>query len=156
MEVSLLRDAVGCLLRETARVSRAHGMLGWRKMSNWAKRLHRLFQGVRRSRGWHRRDRVRRYLRHCRKLVKKAQASQRRLGTDFSDKGLHYLECSLKLIDQVDRRLLKGKKIPHSEKIFSVHEPHTRWISKGKAGVQAELGLSVCVLEDQHQYVLHH
>jgi len=34
----------------------------------------------------------------------------------------------------VDRQLLKGEKIPHSEKIFSVHGPHTRWISKGKRG----------------------
>ncbi|MCY4674289.1 MAG: hypothetical protein OXD43_11100 [Bacteroidetes bacterium] len=99
---------------------------------------------------------MRKYLRHCGKLVKKAQASQRRLGADCSAQGLYYLGCSLKLMDQVNRRLFKGEKIPHSEKIFSVHEPHTRWISKGKAGVQAELGLPVCVLEDQYQYILHH
>ncbi len=155
-DVNLLRDAVGCLLRESARMSRSHGLPDWRKASDWEKRLDRLFQGVRRSRGWRRRDRVRKYLCHCRKLVKKALASQRRLGADCSDKGLHYLECSLKLIDQVDRRLLRGEKIPHSEKIFSVHAPHTRWISKGKAGVQAELGLPVCVLEDQHRYILYY
>ena len=34
--------------------------------------------------------------------------------------------------------------------------PHTEWISKGKAGVPVELGLKVCILEDQHQFILHH
>lgn len=32
----------------------------------------------------------------------------------------------------------------------------TEWLSKGKAGVPQELGLSGCVLEDQHGYILHH
>jgi hypothetical protein len=33
---------------------------------------------------------------------------------------------------------------------------HTEWISKGKAGVSQELGLGVCVLEDQYGFILHH
>ena len=35
-------------------------------------------------------------------------------------------------------------------------EPHTEWISKGKAGVPVELGVKVCIREDQHQFILHH
>ena len=46
--------------------------------------------------------------------------------------------------------------IPHDEKVFSIFEPHTEWISKGKAGVPVELGLKVCVLEDQYGFILHH
>jgi transposase, IS5 family len=59
-------------------------------------------------------------------------------------------------IDQIIRRVIKGEKIPHSEKVFSVFEEPTEWISKGKAGVPQELGLKVCVLEDQHGFILHH
>ncbi len=40
--------------------------------------------------------------------------------------------------------------------MFSIFEEHTEWISKGKAGVPQELGVRVCVLEDQHQFILHH
>ncbi|MBK7768266.1 MAG: hypothetical protein IPI44_20815 [Sulfuritalea sp.] len=29
-------------------------------------------------------------------------------------------------------------------------------ISKGKAGVPVELGLRVCIMEDQHRFILHH
>lgn len=59
-------------------------------------------------------------------------------------------------IDQIVRRVLKGETIPHGEKVFSLFEPHTNWLCKGKAGVPVELGVAVCVLEDQHQFILHH
>ena len=52
--------------------------------------------------------------------------------------------------------MFKGETIPHDEKIFSVFEPHTRWISKGKAGTPVELGVPVCVIEDQYQFILGH
>jgi IS5 family transposase len=59
-------------------------------------------------------------------------------------------------IDQTRRRVILGEVIPHEEKVFSIFEPHTEWISKGKAGVAVELGVKVCILEDQHQFILHH
>ena len=59
-------------------------------------------------------------------------------------------------INQISRRVIEGEKIPHNEKVFSIFEEHTEWISKGKAGVPVELGLKVCVLEDQHGFILHH
>ena len=59
-------------------------------------------------------------------------------------------------LDQVERRLLKGETIPQNQKVFSIFEPHTRWVVKGKAGVPVELGVPVCVVEDQFQFLLHH
>ena len=59
-------------------------------------------------------------------------------------------------IDQTRRRVIHGEVIPHEEKVFSIFEPHTEWISKGKAGVPVELGVKVCILEDQHQFILYH
>ncbi|SFM36558.1 ISNCY family transposase [Nitrosomonas communis] len=67
-----------------------------------------------------------------------------------------YLQHAKRQIDQIDRRFIKGEIIPHQEKVFSIFEPHTEWISKGKAGVPVELGVKVCILEDQHQFILHH
>ena len=40
--------------------------------------------------------------------------------------------------------------------MFSIFEEHTRWVSKGKAGCAVELGVPVCVVEDQFQFILHH
>jgi len=37
-------------------------------------------------------------------------------------------------IGQIRRRVFQGKKIPHAEKVFSLFQLRTEWISKGKAG----------------------
>ena len=44
----------------------------------------------------------------------------------------------IRQIDQIKRRVIEGEKIPHTEKVFSLFQPHTEWISKGKAGVKTE------------------
>ncbi len=67
-----------------------------------------------------------------------------------------YIAHAERQIDQTRRRVVLDEKIPHEEKVFSIFEPHTEWISKGKAGVRQELGLKVCVLKDQHGFILHH
>jgi hypothetical protein len=67
-----------------------------------------------------------------------------------------FLRHAIRQIDQTKRRVILGEEIPHAEKVFSIFEPHTEWISKGKAGVAVELGVKVCILEDQHRFILHH
>jgi transposase, IS5 family len=67
-----------------------------------------------------------------------------------------YIHHAERQIDQIRRRVINGETIAHSEKVFSIFEPHTEWISKGKAGVPVELGLKVCIVKDQFQFVLHH
>ena len=67
-----------------------------------------------------------------------------------------YIHHAERQIDQIRRRVINGETIAHSEKVFSIFEPHTEWISKGKAGVPVELGLKVCIVKDQFQFTLHH
>lgn len=67
-----------------------------------------------------------------------------------------FIQHAARQIEQITSRVLRGEVIPHGEKIFSLFEPHTEWISKGKAGVPVEFGLKVCILEDQYQFILHH
>ena len=68
----------------------------------------------------------------------------------------NYMKHANRQIDQIRRRVLQDEKILHCEKVFSIFEPHTEWICKGKAGVPQELGLRVCVMEDQYGLILHH
>jgi hypothetical protein len=57
-------------------------------------------------------------------------------------------------INQIEKRVFKKEKISHEEKIFSVFEPHTEWICKGKAKAKFELGKRVVIVEDQHGFIL--
>ncbi|MGB5747771.1 MAG: ISNCY family transposase [Desulfobacterales bacterium] len=67
-----------------------------------------------------------------------------------------YIRHAERQIDQIHTRVVLDERIAHGEKVFSIFEPHTEWISKGKAGVPQELGLKVCVLKDQYGLILHH
>jgi len=67
-----------------------------------------------------------------------------------------YIVHAERQMDQIRRRVINHETIPHAEKVFSLFEPHTEWISKGKAGVPVELGLKVCIVKDQFQFILHH
>jgi hypothetical protein len=66
----------------------------------------------------------------------------------------YYREMLDKHIDLVDRRLLKGEKIPHEEKIFSIFEPWVEWICKGKSHKPVELGKLTCVASDQWHFMI--
>ena len=65
-----------------------------------------------------------------------------------------YLKHAEHQISLIERRVFNGEEIPNSDKIHSIFEPHTRWISKGKAGVLVEFGLPVTIAKDQHGYIL--
>ena len=58
-----------------------------------------------------------------------------------------------KHLDLVDRRLLKQETIPAHEKVFSLFEPHTEWIQKGKQRPNVELGHRLLIATDQQQLI---
>ena len=95
------------------------------------------------------------YLKKIRATLPKliaATSTERLLRLEIED----YIRHAQRQINQIERRVIKGETILHEEKVFSIFEPHTEWVSKGKAGVPVELGVKVCILEDQHQFILHH
>lgn len=52
----------------------------------------------------------------------------------------HYLAVSGRVIGQARRRVLDGQQVPNEEKIFSIFEPHTELLKRGKAGREVEFG----------------
>ena len=159
-DVNLLWDAIRCLVRETGRAASEHGVVGWRQWRHLTKSVKMLFNRVRSTRRA-RLEHVEAYLECCRDLVERAQATLPELAlrsaTPWKLMNIeYYLGHAVRQIDHVERRLLKGETIPQDEKVFSIFESHTRWISKGKAGTPVELGVPVCVLEDNHGFILHH
>jgi IS5 family transposase len=60
----------------------------------------------------------------------------------------------IKQLDLVERRLSQGQTIPHEEKIFSLFEPHTELIKKGKLFPPLEFGHKLLIATDQHELIL--
>ena len=162
-DVNLLWDAMRCLLRETGRAAGRHAVGGWRQWRHLSGEVRKLFNRVRSTRRAKRRpERVEAYLERCRGLVERTVETVAALrargvveeGTCQTIRG--FIAHARRQIDQVERRLLRDETIPHGEKAFSIFEDHTRWVSKGKAGTPVELGVPVALVEDQHQFILHH
>jgi hypothetical protein len=65
-----------------------------------------------------------------------------------------YIDYVKKFSNQIERRLLEGQSIPSEEKIYSIFEPHTEWINKGKKNKPVELGHLLLITTDQYQFIV--
>lgn len=174
-DINLLKDAVSKVITLISQTCFLSGITGWRQCGYWlrqVKRLHNHIRKLKRStsknptkkadREKKIREAYRSYLSSVEHLLERVQNDlglviEKKIVKEKNIEGIKYfMSQSHILIDQIERRVLRGEVIPHEEKIFSVFEPHTEWISKGKAGVPQELGLKVCVIEDQNGFILHH
>ncbi len=177
-DINLLFDAMRKVVTLTAEVCERYAMSEWRQHVynvRHLKRLMRTAQNKKRSKA-HSEDQQNKnkaliieahqaYLNVAQHYLRKAQdtlATLERRGFASELEVLCKLEIegflrhAARQIDQTRRRVILGETIAHAEKVFSIFEPHTEWISKGKAGVAVELGVKVCILEDQHRFILHH
>lgn len=59
-----------------------------------------------------------------------------------------------KFTDQINRRILKGEVIPSEEKLYSIFESHTEWITKGKLNKKVELGHLFLITTDQYSFIV--
>lgn len=59
----------------------------------------------------------------------------------------HYCGLGARVIDQARRRVLDGEQVPTSEKIYSIFEPHTDLIKRGKVRTPVEFGHKVFLAE---------
>jgi IS5 family transposase len=67
---------------------------------------------------------------------------------------LHYVTLTATVCGNARRRVLKGETLANDEKIFSIFEPHTELIKRGKQPVPIQYGHNVLVLEDALGFVV--
>lgn len=93
---------------------------------------------------------------NARQVVEKTKAAAASAGADLMasliiDSLRHEITgyCTLadRVIDQSRRRVLQGEKVPTEEKIYSIFEPHTDLIKRGKEQTPVEFGHKVFLAE---------
>jgi IS5 family transposase len=67
---------------------------------------------------------------------------------------LHYVSLTAKVCDNARRRVLEGEQLANEEKIFSIFEPHTELIKRGKQPVPIQFGHNVLVVEDSVGFIV--
>jgi IS5 family transposase len=65
----------------------------------------------------------------------------------------HFSSLGLKVVDQARRRVLQGEQVPNEEKIFSIFEPHTELLKRGKAGKPIEFGHMVSIQQVEEKFI---
>ena len=58
-----------------------------------------------------------------------------------------------KVIDQASRRVLVGEKVPNAEKLFSVFEPHTELLIRGKVAKPIEFGHMILIQQVEEKFI---
>ena len=66
----------------------------------------------------------------------------------------YFLGATEYMIDLAARRVLEEQKIPHAEKVFSLFEPDTELINRGKVPYPIEFGHRVLMVEDSAGFIL--
>jgi IS5 family transposase len=61
-----------------------------------------------------------------------------------------FCELGERVIDQTRRRVLQGETVPSEEKLYSIFEPHTDLIKRGKTLKPVEFGHKVFLAESSH------
>jgi transposase, IS5 family len=61
----------------------------------------------------------------------------------------HYCQLADKVLNQTRRRVLEGETVAASEKIYSIFEPHTDMIKRGKVNKPVEFGHKVFLAESE-------
>lgn len=173
-DISLLYDAIRTLMRLCIIWSKEFELPGWRQFKNNLRKFKRLYRKLQKLKHSSSKNEDKKKAKDDE--IKQAYQDYIDLGQFYVDRATHsilllktepkigdskllelhtFCDHAVRQIDQIRRRGILGEVIPHDEKVLSLFQPHTEWISKGKAGVPVELGLRVCIVEDSHGFILH-
>jgi len=156
-------DVIGHLLKKWA-------VPHWRQWKSWRKKIKSDYYKaatIHRKKGANYQTRLKTatsdYLKRCQSLASKLESTMRYLtGEDLGnlflltglEELMYYYDMLCKHVDLVNRRILLGETIPHSEKVFSIFETHVEWLTKGKLNKKVELGHQVLITTDQYHFIL--
>lgn len=176
-DINLLFDAIRKAVELIARLFKKYDLTDWRQSKYFVRQIKKMYRTAQNSKRGGKSKKVengdnartieahKNYVDFCENQMTRVNSSLSGIGeraslslVDVAQINIikSYIEHAERQMDQIIRRVVNGEAIPNSEKVYSIFQPHTEWISKGKLGVPVELGIKVSIVEDQHQFILHH
>ena len=166
-DYNLLWDCARKCLDMISKLEKEENLPGWRKSKHWYRALKNKMRALGKASSSGGKGKTERVANAVEDYLTKAKALLTKLKKDIDNlpqndlKSLaivmeleRFMELLEKHIDLLERRLVKGEKIPHEEKLFSIFEQYTEWISKGKKNPSVELGKKVAITTDQYNLIL--
>jgi len=166
-DYNLLWDSARKSIDMVAKLQQKHNLPGWRKVNDWRNDLKNKMRALGRasaSGGKGKQERMataaQRYLAKAKALYNKLEISKPNYPlSDTADMVVvmeleRFMQLLHKHIDLLERRVVKGEEIPHEEKMFSIFEQYTEWVTKGKMRPSVELGKKTTITTDQFNMVV--
>ncbi|HYQ57523.1 MAG TPA: ISNCY family transposase [Draconibacterium sp.] len=166
-DYNLLWDSARKSIDMVTKFQKKYHLEGWRKIKNWRKDLKNKMRALGQastSGGQGKQERLKTsaqaYLTKAKALYLKLDNSKNSFPQlDIVDLIIfmeleRFLQLLQKHIDLLERRIIKGEEIPHSEKMFSIFEDYTEWVKKGKMRPNVELGKKVAITTDQYHLII--
>lgn len=176
-DINLLFDAIRKVIELIASLFEKHELTDWRQSKYLIRQIKKMYRAAQNSKRGGKSKKTKNddntrtieahtnYVVFCENLIARVNSSLNGIAERASLSLLDvaqiniiksYIEHVERQMNQIIRRVVNGETIPNSEKVYSIFQPHTEWISKGKLGVPVELGIKVSIVEDQYQFILHH
>jgi len=177
-ESTLIGDGLRKIVPLAAELAKEHGRDGWRQHEHLLKNVHMIVRDigrVSRAKGQGA-DRLKpgyqKLLALAKDLIARTRGLLQALGCSVDPVELaldplnaaapatperllvHYLTLTEKVCDNARRRVLQGETLANAEKIFSIFEPHTELIKRGKQPLPIQFGHNVLVVEDGVGFVV--
>lgn len=165
-DLNLLWDSSRKCLDMIKKLQKEVPLEGWRKIKHIRKTIKSIFRATSQQVFKGKKEELKKqsvkiYLHHSETLVHRCQEIlDSNIAVDspaaiIAMVGLRsYISYAIKMIDLVRRRLIQDEVIPAADKIYSIFEPHTEWIQKGKLNKRAELGHLLLITTDQHHFIV--
>jgi transposase, IS5 family len=176
-ESSLIGDGLRKVVTLAAELAKQHGLAGWRQHKHLLKNvkdIERAIGRLSRAKGQPA-DRLKpgykRLLILADDLLERARQLLKHLTfeIDVQDMDalgvvvggpkadlLHYMQLTSKVCGTARRRVLLGETVPNEDKIFSIFEPHSELIKRGKQPNPIQYGHNVLVVEDAVGFICHY
>jgi transposase, IS5 family len=176
-ESTLIEDGLGKVLTLAAALAKAHALPGWRQHEQLQRNVKDIVRQISRASrtknkgadglkpGYRRLlDVAEGVLQRARDLLLNLRFRAEGEGIDWLGEGLagpceklwHYVQLTTKVCGTARRRVLLGETVPNEEKLFSIFEPHTELIKRGKQPDPIQYGHKVLVIEDAVGFICHY
>ena len=172
---SLIGDGLRTIVPTAKRLAGLMGQSGWRQHKHWLGTVRKQLRAINRIAASKGRDYRKRLQDAYRALLDTADRILAR-ATELLDpawfpispgpatrtierlrtKLLDFVDMTIHACDQARRRVLAEESVPNDEKLFSLFEPQTQLIKRGKVPQPVEFGHRVLVIEDGAGFVCHY
>ncbi|MFQ5353112.1 MAG: transposase, partial [Candidatus Binatia bacterium] len=69
---------------------------------------------------------------------------------------LHFRRLTDQVMKQAHQRVIEGQQVPNDQKLFSIFEPHTELLIRGKAGKPIEFGHMIQIQQVEEKFITHY